>query len=157
MTRLRRGKRSACKVHHPRLNKRPHELKLLGRVYNHRSAGMKLLFIDLQQGGNAVQIVCNYAKMYGQPNEGPFREFCRTIQKGDICSKPSTGIYLVANSLQTQVSKAYHTVRAEASSLYKSPSFHNSYHHVYIPFQIPSQIPKQRSATDTSIFGPTSD
>ena len=153
----RRGKRSACKVHHPRLNKRLHELKLLGRVNSLRSAGMKLLFIDLQQRGNAVQIVCNYAKMYGQPNEGAFHEFCRTIQKGDVCSKSSTGIYLAAHSLPTQVSMAYHTVRVEASSLYKSRSFHNSCHHVCIPFQIPSQIPKQRSATDTSIFGPASD
>lgn len=59
---------------------------LLGRVYNHRSAGMKLLFIDLQQEGKSLQIVCNYAKLQGQPSEDEYQSFLHSIQKGDIYS-----------------------------------------------------------------------
>ena len=70
---------------------------LIGRVYSHRSAGMKLLFIDLHQDGKSIQIVCNYAKIQGQASEADYQGFFYRVQRGDIYS--TFGILLVLAGL----------------------------------------------------------
>ena len=60
----------------------------LGRVTSLRSSGAKLLFIDVIQGGQKVQGLCDLARLsQAGINESEFRRFTHQIKRGDIYSK----------------------------------------------------------------------
>lgn len=62
-----------------------------GRVRSVRTAGSKLVFVDLENDGDAVQIVCNLGILQEAGlTQDLFRAFKHVIRKGDWYSTPSS-------------------------------------------------------------------
>ncbi|KAL8739580.1 MAG: hypothetical protein Q9190_007629 [Brigantiaea leucoxantha] len=61
------------------------DVSVNGRVTSLRSSGAKLLFIDVIQGGQKVQGLCDLARLsQAGINESEFRRFTHQIKRGDI-------------------------------------------------------------------------
>jgi lysyl-tRNA synthetase class 2 len=57
------------------------ETSIAGRVFNIRKQGKNLVFIDIQQEAERLQVMCNSNNHKGNRN---FEELYSTIRRGDI-------------------------------------------------------------------------
>lgn len=62
-------------------------LSFVGRVYSIRTAGSKLMFLDIVQDGSRLQVICNIGKLDGSQHIVPFKLFRRVVKRGDIIGR----------------------------------------------------------------------
>lgn len=60
-----------------------HVLRLVGRIRSYRIAGSKLLFFDIIQNGQKVQVMCNQRTLTDATTPEKFKEFYRLLRRGD--------------------------------------------------------------------------
>lgn len=70
-------------------------LTVLGRVRSFRTAGSKLLFVDIVQDGRSVQGVVNVGRLKGH-KQLDYLNFQHYLQRGDIVCKCSLSSLCVA-------------------------------------------------------------
>lgn len=67
-------------------------LTYAGRISSLRTAGSRLVFIDIIEGGQLVQGLCNFRRLEGSRlTIEAFKDTFRELQRGDVVRKCQTG------------------------------------------------------------------